>query len=71
MIKYYIVMDNSFKFGTIVSEDFFTNRALEYDQLSQIITSCNHVIMIAPRRFGKTSLVNKVVDHESHFSKLH
>jgi len=40
MIKYYIVMDNPFKFGTIVSEDFFTNRALEYDQLSQIITSC-------------------------------
>jgi AAA+ ATPase superfamily predicted ATPase len=56
-------MDNPFKFGTIVSEDFFTNSALEYDQLSQIITSCNHVIMIAPRRFGKTSLVNKVVEN--------
>ncbi|MDR2973012.1 MAG: ATP-binding protein [Bacteroidales bacterium] len=54
-------MTNPFKFGTIVSEDFFTNRQVECQKLSQIIASSNHVIMIAPRRFGKTSLVNKVV----------
>ena len=56
-------MKNPFKFGTIVSEDFFTNRKIECEQLSQIIASSNHVIIIAPRRFGKTSLVNKVVVH--------
>ncbi|MDR2145183.1 MAG: ATP-binding protein [Tannerella sp.] len=54
-------MDNPFKFGSVVSEDFFTDRVSEYELLSQLIASANHVIMIAPRRFGKTSLVNKVV----------
>ena len=54
-------MSNPFKFGSVVSGDFFTNRELEYENLSKIIESKNHVIMIAPRRFGKTSLVNKVV----------
>jgi AAA+ ATPase superfamily predicted ATPase len=54
-------MKNPFKFGSIVSDDFFTNRQVETEKLSQIIDSNNHIIMIAPRRFGKTSLVNKVV----------
>jgi len=56
-------MNNPFKFGSIVSEDFFTDRKAEHELLSQIIASSNHVIMIAPRRFGKTSLVNNVVAH--------
>jgi AAA+ ATPase superfamily predicted ATPase len=54
-------MNNPFKFGAVVSDDFFTDREAEIEKLSQIIESSNHVIMIAPRRFGKTSLVNKVV----------
>ena len=54
-------MKNPFKFGTIVSDDYFTNRQVEYERLSQIIASSNHIILIAPRRFGKTSLVSKVV----------
>jgi len=44
-----------------VSDDYFTDRKEEFERLSQIIASSNHVIMIAPRRFGKTSLVNQVV----------
>ena len=52
---------NPFKFGSVVSDDFFTNREGEYDLLSQFIASSNHAIMTAPRRFGKASLVNKVV----------
>ena len=54
-------MENPFKFGSIVSGDYFTNRQVEYERISQIVSSSNHIIMIAPRRFGKTSLVNKVV----------
>jgi len=54
-------MNNPFKFGSVVSDDFFTNRETEYEILSRIIAGRNHIIMIAPRRFGKTSLVNKVV----------
>jgi AAA+ ATPase superfamily predicted ATPase len=56
-------MKNPFKFGSIVSDNFFTNRHEEYEKLSQMVASSNHIIMIAPRRFGKTSLVNKVVDN--------
>ncbi|MCL2073170.1 MAG: ATP-binding protein [Marinilabiliaceae bacterium] len=54
-------MENPFKFGSVVSGDYFTDREEEFEKLSQIISSTNHVILIAPRRFGKTSLVNKVV----------
>ena len=54
-------MSNPFKYGSVVSNDYFTDRNVEYERLSQIIASSNHIIMIAPRRFGKTSLVNKVV----------
>jgi AAA+ ATPase superfamily predicted ATPase len=56
-------MSNPFKFGSVVAEEFFTNREVEVEKLSQIIASSNHVIMIAPRRFGKTSLVNKVISN--------
>ncbi len=55
-------MNNPFKFGSVVSEDYFTDRHEEYEKLKQIISSENHVIMMAPRRFGKTSLVNKVIN---------
>ena len=54
-------MNNPFRFGTVVFDEYFTNREDEYEKLSQIIASSNHVIMISPRRFGKTSLVYKVV----------
>lgn len=54
-------MNNPFKFGSVVSDAYFTDRHEEYQKLRQIIASENHVIMMAPRRFGKTSLVNKVV----------
>jgi len=60
-----IVMSNPFKFGTVVSDDYFTDREVEYESLTRIVASGNHVIMIAPRRFGKTSLVNKVIENTS------
>lgn len=54
-------MKNPFKFGTIVEDEFFTDRTAELQYLKQILDSENHLILISPRRFGKTSLVNKVV----------
>ena len=56
-------MMNPFKFGSVVSGDYFTDREVEYERLSQLISSSNHIVMIAPRRFGKTSLINKVVSN--------
>ena len=56
-------MGNPFKFGSVVSDECFTNRHDECQKISQIIESRNHIIMIAPRRFGKTSLIHKVVSN--------
>lgn len=53
-------MKNPFKFGTLVDGNYFTDRKEEAVRLKQIIESENHLIMIAPRRYGKTSLVHKV-----------
>ncbi len=54
-------MDNPFRFGSIVSDTYFTDREAEFEMLSRFVASRNHLIMVAPRRFGKTSLVHKVV----------
>ena len=53
--------NNPFKFGTIVEGEYFTDRIEEQRQVKEILTSSNHLILISPRRYGKTSLVQKVV----------
>jgi hypothetical protein len=52
---------NPFKFGSIVDEPYFTNRVNELQQIKQLLQSQNHLILISPRRYGKTSLMTKVV----------
>jgi len=52
---------NPFKFGTIVDEPYFTNRSEEIKKVKSILMSDNHLIIISPRRFGKTSLIIKVI----------
>ena len=54
-------MENPFKFGTIVEGDFFTDRVEEVAYIKQFINSANHLILISPRRFGKSSVVLKAV----------
>jgi len=53
-------MENPFKFGTIVDKEHFTDRIGEQEEVRKVIESSNHLILISPRRFGKTSLVEKV-----------
>ena len=53
---------NPFKFGTVVDGPYFTDREDEVDKISSFIKGENHLILISPRRFGKTSLVRKVVN---------
>ena len=55
------VMRNPFKFGTIVEDEFFTDRISELSYIEQKLDSENHIILISPRRFGKSSLVMKAV----------
>lgn len=55
------MIKNPFKFGTIVDSKFFTNRKNESKQLKSMIHSDVHIIMISPRRFGKSSLIHKIL----------
>lgn len=52
-------MRNPFKFGTIVEDEFFTDRLNELKFIMRVMDSENHLILISPRRFGKSSLVVK------------
>ena len=52
---------NPFKFGSIVDAPYFTNRSEEIKKVKTILASDNHLIIISPRRFGKTSLISKVI----------
>lgn len=54
-------MENPFKFGTIVEEEYFTDRVQEVAYIEQFIQSANHLVLISPRRFGKSSVVAKAV----------
>ena len=54
-------MENPFKFGTIVEENYFTDRVEEVAYISQFVNSPNHLVLISPRRFGKSSVVEKAV----------
>ncbi|WP_448908383.1 AAA family ATPase [Hoylesella shahii] len=54
-------MKNPFKFGTIVEGEYFTDRTEELESIKQLLNSDNHLILISPRRFGKSSLVKKAV----------
>jgi hypothetical protein len=53
---------NPCKFGTVVDGPFFTDREDEVTKISSFINGENHLILISPRRFGKTSLIRKVVN---------
>ena len=52
---------NPFKFGVLVDNEFFTDRVNELREVQQTLNSENHLIIISPRRFGKSSLVAKAV----------
>ncbi len=54
-------MENPFKFGTLVDTPYFTDRNEELNTISQLLNSANHIILISPRRFGKSSLVKKAI----------
>ena len=54
-------MENPFKFGTLVDNEYFTDRVMEQQHISSMLDSPNHIVLISPRRFGKSSLVKRVV----------
>lgn len=55
-------MENPFRFGEIVRGYHFTGREREIAELTSDIRSGQNVVVISPRRYGKTSLVLATLD---------
>jgi len=55
-----MIPSNPFKFGSIVRGAHFTNRKDEIRRIKALLESENHLVLIGPRRFGKTSLIYNV-----------
>ena len=53
---------NPFSYGSVVSGDYFFDRSEEVKQIKTDLKNGNNLILYAPRKFGKTSLVNKVLE---------
>jgi AAA+ ATPase superfamily predicted ATPase len=53
---------NPFKYGAIVRGDDFYDRKEECSRIVETLLGGNNIVLYAPRRFGKTSLVFKVIE---------
>jgi len=53
---------NPFSYGTIVKGDHFYDRKEESTRIVNTLLGGNNMVLYAPRRFGKTSLVFKVIE---------
>lgn len=54
-------MENPFKFVSLVDTPYFTDRVKEVDYIVQFLKSENHLVLMSPRRFGKSSLVKRLL----------
>jgi Cdc6-like AAA superfamily ATPase len=52
---------NPFTLGIISSDQEFCNREKEIEELTRHALNCTHVVIFSPRRYGKTSLVKRVM----------
>ncbi|MGB4415996.1 MAG: ATP-binding protein [Paludibacter sp.] len=53
---------NPFSYGTVVRGDFFYDRKEECKRIVTTLTNGNNMVLFAPRRYGKTSLVFRVIE---------
>ena len=53
---------NPFSYGTIVKANDFYDRKAETERLVGLLSGGNSAVLYAPRRFGKTSLVFRVIE---------
>jgi len=60
--KIAVMQTNPFKFGTVVDGSNFTDRETEQSKINSFIKGENHLILISPRRYGKTSLIKKLMN---------
>lgn len=55
-------MNSPFQYGTIVDKECFVNRVEERKQLKELLDSGINVMLISPRRWGKSSLIKVAMD---------
>jgi len=55
------MMANPFKYGTVVSGEDFSDREEEVEQLTSSLKETVRIFLVAPRRYGKTSLIRNVL----------
>jgi hypothetical protein len=53
---------NPFSYGTVVKGEYFYDRSEELDRITTTLLGGNNLVLFAPRRFGKTSLVFRAMD---------
>ncbi|MDR0895236.1 MAG: ATPase [Prevotellaceae bacterium] len=56
-----MMINTPFVYGRIADKEDFTDREVEQEQLFRSLSGRVNTVIISPRRWGKTSLVNKVV----------
>jgi len=56
------MVENPFRYGIVVDDPFFINREKEIVEISRDLLSGNNLIITSPRRYGKTSLVVKIIN---------
>lgn len=59
-------MKSPFQYGTLVEKENFVNRVEERKQLKELLGSGINVMLISPRRWGKSSLVKIAMDELVH-----
>jgi hypothetical protein len=55
-------MQNPFRFGSVVTGDDFADRRKELAELGRELADGQHLFLLSPRRYGKTSLVLTLLD---------
>lgn len=53
---------NPFSYGTIVKGPYFYDRTVECQRIVSTLSGGNNIVLFAPRRFGKTSLVFRAIE---------
>ena len=61
-IKNRKLMKSPFQYGTLVDKESFVNRVEERKKVKELLGSCIYVMLISPRRWGKSSLVKVAMD---------
>ncbi|MFH1776509.1 MAG: ATP-binding protein [Candidatus Omnitrophota bacterium] len=52
---------NPFRFGNVVTGAYFTNRDKEIKEIAAELKAGQHIVLMSPRRYGKSSLINEAM----------